>query len=237
MKHKDDTKALGELAYQAYFGRKNGDGFYFNYDIYPLIKNFSFTDFLATATNTEHGGFLVITDNQYIIGYTAGFGIGTHKATFSRVQKDLTGGGLITTEREVKKLSFECTQKFLTAKITYDYKGINESGTNIYNGSICFNLPEDNTITKEQFEIFKIFYKDYNDELIRLIKKYGINKFNIQYGCIDEQGTKIIKTITSLNELYTYLEKHIDENKQLNINNEIIIGTTPNQKIKKLGKI
>ena len=47
MESNDGTRKYDFLAYQAYYGRRNGDGFYFNYDILPLIKNFSFTEFIA----------------------------------------------------------------------------------------------------------------------------------------------------------------------------------------------
>ena len=220
--------------YQAYFGRKNGDSYYFNYDILPLIHNFSFTEFLSTAKDTEHGGFLVITNKQYIIGYTAGFGIGTHRATFARVMKEILGGGAITNMQDVRNLANCCIKNLFTARITYDYKGNNKSGLPIYSGSLYFKLPQGDTITKEQFEIFKLFYKDYNQELQVLIRKYGIEKFNIQYGNIDSSGTKVIKTINSLDEFYNYLATRIDNNKILNINNETILGTTSNHKIKKL---
>ena len=232
MEQSDVPNNIRKLNFQAYYGRKNGDGFYFNYELLPLIHNFEFLDFIATASNNDHGGFLVITNNQYIIGYNSGFGIGTHRVAFARVMKDLTGGGLIRSEQEVNKLYHDCTKKFITARITYDYRGMNESGLPIHNGAIYFKLPETNTITKEQFEVFKKFYEDYNQEIKIIIRKYGIKKFNVQYEYIDEEGTKTMKIITNLDELYIYLEQCIEANKLLNIDNEIILGITPNKKYK-----
>ena len=59
----------------AFLARKTGGGSAYNYDLTPLIENFTFYDFVTKIENNQdHGGFLVITDNQYIIGYNAGFG-------------------------------------------------------------------------------------------------------------------------------------------------------------------
>lgn len=234
MESSDVSNDIKKLSYQAYYGRKNGDGIYFNYDLFPLIHNFSFIDFIASATNFDQGGFLVITNNQYIIGYTDGFGLGTHRVAFARVMKDLTGGGLISSHEEAYKLSTECTKNFLTARITYDYRGCNSFGNSMHSGAIYFKLPENNTITKEQYNMFKKFYNDYYNELKILIRKLGIQKFNIQYEFMDEDNTKRIKNTDNLDELYIYLEHQIDDNKTINIDNEIIIGTINNPKTKKL---
>ena len=227
---------LNELKYQTYYGRKNGNGFHFNYDLLPLIHNFSFIEFFETIINNDQNGFLVITNNQYIIGYTDSFGIGTHRVAFARVIKDLTGGGFINSYEEANKLSTECCNNFITARITNDYRDNNNFGFPSHTGAIYFKLPGNNTITKDQYEVFKKFYNEYAKELSILIRKYGIQKFNIQYEYLNEEGTKIIKTTDNLDELYVYLETLIDDNKILSIDNEIIIGETfiPNKKTKKL---
>lgn len=221
---------------RAYYGKKEKNGNSYNYDLIPLIKNFNFTEFLSTDTKTEHGAVLVITNKQYIIGYTAEYGLGTHKSAFARIMKSLHKGKRIQDSNEVKKLEEECTQKFITARILYDYRGDNEYGIQQYSGAIYFQFPKDDTITKMQYELFKMFYEEYNKEIKMLIRKYGINKFKIQYGHIDETGTKEIKNVDSLDDIYTYLEKRVDTNKNIDITEEQIIGTILNINHKKIKK-
>ena len=225
----------GEPTKSTYFARKIGINYRFNYNLSEMITNFNFTDFLNTNTQTEHGGIIVITNNQYIIGYTEGFGAGSHRVAFARVVKDLTGGGYIRNYEEADKLSKICTNNFLTARILYDYRGDNENGTPQYSGALYIDLPKKDTITKEQFESFKKFYEDYNQELKMLIRNKGIKTFNIQYGCIDEDNTKAVKIVDSLDEIYKYLETRIDENKAI-LEEEIIIGIETKKNNKKLKK-
>lgn len=221
-----------EQAYQSYFAKKQGDSSYFNFDLLPLINNFSFTEFLKTDSKREHSAVLVITDNQYILGYTDAFGIGTHKAAMARIIKDLTGGGYIRDTKEARSLENNCIKQFITARIVYDYKGDNQFGTPIYSGAVYFTLPQDKTISIDQFEIFKKFYQDYYQELEMLIRKFGMDKFSIQYEYIDEEGTKIIKQTNSLQDVYAYYERCVDENKPHQIENEIIFGITTKHKTK-----
>lgn len=219
---------------QLYFKKKHGDTSYFNFNILPLITNFSFVDFLTNSTKSEHSGILIITDNQYIIGYTDSYGLGTHKASMARIMKDITGGGYIKDVYEAKTLEKECTKQFLTARINYDYRGYNENGTDTYIGAIYFKLPEGNMISINQFEIFKQFYEDYNPELEMIINKYGMNKFNIQYEYIDSHGTKIIKKTNSLKEVCAYYENCVKTNHQPKIANEVILGVVKKEEQQKI---
>jgi hypothetical protein len=236
MKSKQESQQL-ESAYLAYFARRQGDNKYFNFNILPLIKDFSFTDFLMVASKTEHSGILVITDNQYILGYTDEYGIGTHRAAAARIMKDISGGGFIRDIPTAKFLEHECHRKFITARITYDYRGDNEFGTPIFKGAIYFSLPEEHTISLSQFKVFEQFYQDYHRELEMLVRKYGVDKFNIQYEFIDEEGTKFLKKTTSLEEVYTYYESCIDENKPYQQENETIIGVSPKNTAHKSKKL
>lgn len=218
------TATNGEPNKSTYFARKIGINYNFNYNLAEMINNFSFTEFLATNTHNEHGGIVVITNNQYIIGYTEGFGTGSHRVAFARVMKDLTGGGDIRDYEEADRLSKTCKNNFLTARILYDYRGDNEYGTPQYSGAIYLELPQGETITPDQFEAFKRFYEDYNKELEIIIRQKGIKKFNIQYGFIDADGTKAVRIVDSLDEVYRYLETRIDPNKVIIDTDEPILG-------------
>lgn len=229
---KEEKKELLEYAYRTYFTKQHGDNNYFNFDITPLIKDFSFIDFFTTEAKTEHSAILVITDNQYILGYTDSYGIGNHKAAVARVMKDITGGGHISNINEAKKLERQCVKQFITARIIYDYRGDNEYGRAIYQGALYFSLPEDSKISIGQFENFKQFYTDYNRELEVLIGAYGIDKFSIHYEYLDELGTKVRKKTNSLQDVYTYYETCINENPEHKIENEVIFGISTKPKTK-----
>ena len=100
-----------KILYNSYIARKNGNGSAYNYDLGPLIYNFSFDTFILDAEKSkeglqEHGAFLIITNNQYIIGYNAGYGTGTHISAFARTTKDMFGGGSILNQNEAFKLHY-----------------------------------------------------------------------------------------------------------------------------------
>ena len=104
------------LLITGFYNRKSGLGSSWNYDLIPLITNFSFYKFISDAKSDEFGGFIVITDKQYIIGYNAGFGYGTHASSFTRVMKDINGGGRINSAKELMNLTNECCKKFIVAR-------------------------------------------------------------------------------------------------------------------------
>lgn len=227
---------LYTLAEKSYYGKKENLGNSYNYDLYPLIKDFTFTEFLSTNTKTEHGAVLVITNNQYIIGYTSDYGLGSHRSALARIIKTIHGGNRIQDSKEAKRLEDACKKQYITARIIYDHRGDDEEGIPIYSGAIYFQLPQNDTITKEQFELFKKFYNEYNEEIKMLIRKYGQHNFKIQYGHIDKTGTKEIKNINSLDEIYTYLETRINYDKEIANFEEIIIGTPINDSYQKIKK-
>ena len=174
------------------FLQKRDKGSDYNFELQPLIENFNFYDFVSYAEYgkkemQDYGGFLVITDKQYVIGYNAWFGQGTHMGSFARTMKDMHGGGVISTQRDAFHLEFLCTRKYLTARIVYECLGTDEFDRPLYSGYINFGL-SDYKPTPEQFEVFKKFYEDYNDDLKKVITKYGIKKFYVRYYYKNEHG-------------------------------------------------
>ena len=216
-----------------FFARKSGGGSAYNYDLAPLISNFDFDTFIHYAEKAkkelkEHGGFLVITNKQYIIGYNAGFGVGTHLSAFARTTKDLLGGGYIANQNEAFKLTGICCRNYITGRIVYEVAGYDKFQRPIYSGYINFNLNEfDNKITPGEFENFKVFYNDYNEDIKYVTKKYGLNKFYIRFCYKDEKGNGKENKSGSLDELYNHLSNSIDMKKKLETDEyEIIIGKT-----------
>lgn len=224
--------------YSGYLARKSGNGRAYNYEIEPLISNFDFDTFIRDVEKSkeevkEHGAFVVITNKQYIIGYNAGFGEGTHLSAFARTTKDLFGGGYIANQNEAYKLTGICCRNYITARIVYECIGYNENRRPIYSGYINFNLNEfDNKITTEQFENFKIFYNDYNEDIKYVTKKYGLNKFYVRFCYKDEFGNGNENKSGSLDELYNHLSNSIDMEKTLDTDEYeiIVIGKTSNKR-------
>lgn len=216
--------------YNGYIARKSGGGSAYNYELEPLISNFNFDTFILDAEKSkdilpEHGAFVVITNKQYIIGYNAGFGAGTHISAFARTTKDLFGGGSISNQNEAYRLTGICCRNFITARIVYECVGYNENHRPIYEGYINFNLNEfDNKITLEQFETFKTFYNDYNEDIKYVTKKYGLKKFYVRFCYQDQNGIGKENKSDSLDELYNHLSNNIDKEKTSINQYEIIIG-------------
>lgn len=215
---------------EAYLNRKSGKGSRYNYDLEPLIKKFSFYDFVANVKKDEDfGGFLVITNKQYVIGYTAGFGAGTHMAAFARVMMDMNdpNKGQIKYDRDAIKLNSECTRNYITARILYESHGYDQYGIPQFLGYINFELSSfGGKITPSQFEVFKQFYNDYNEDINYVTKKYN---FFVAINYKDEEGKTQRRTSQNLDELYEYLEKNIDETKVI-LEDSVIIGKCPPSK-------
>ncbi len=224
------------VLYDAYVSRKSGGGGAYNYDLGPLIYDFSFETFISDAEKCkdgvqEHGAFAIITNKQYIIGYNAGFGAGTHISAFARTTKDLFGGGSITNQNEAFKLTGICCRNFITARIVYECVGYNDNRRPIYTGYINFNLNEfNNKITPGQFETFKRFYNDYNEDIKYVTKKYGSNKFYVRFCYKDNLGNGQENISDSLDELYKHLSNNIDMSKTILDDYERIIGNSEKKK-------
>lgn len=177
---------------EMFFNRRSGSGSRFNYDLDPLINDFDFYNFCASAYGDDYGGFLAITDKQFAVGYNAGFGQGSHASSFARFIKDIHGGGDFSAS-ECNMLSSCTSMMYITARIEYEYVGDH------YEGYIHFSFPR--VITPDEFETFKTFYNKYNDDL-----KYVCNKFNfhVSFGAYQYK---------SLDEVYKYIEKNVETDK------------------------
>lgn len=213
--------------YDGFYKRKAGNGSDYNYDLKPLIENFDFYDFIDYANKNktdDYGGFVMITPKQYIIGYNAGFGSGTHLSSFARAMQDIKGGGQINTFIDAANLNMECEDNYILGYIVYE-KGV-EKDTNKseYCGYVAFDCK--NNITPEQYDVFLKFYEDYNNDL-----NYVCNKFKFEVIYSYKNGNK--KTIDrskNLDNYKEYLSTRIEE-KNNNLPNEVIIGKGINKNL------
>ena len=206
-----------------FYMRKSGEGSSFNYDIKELIKNFDFYEFVRIGSKRyagDYSAFLVITSKQYIIGYTAGFGEGTHQSIFARVHKDLNGGGDINNYMELMRHNNDCVRKYITARILYEKIGTDENGRAKFDGSIHFNFPDRN-INPCEYEVFKKFYEDYNDNIKFAIKKSN-GTFSVSYHS-KETGNKLY--LDSLDGVLEFVDKKLDDSIEVQPSNEVILGT------------
>lgn len=186
--------------------RKSGRGNPYDYDLFPLIKDFSFLNFMYEARAyryDDYGAFLVISNKQYIIGYNAGFGIGSHNSAFAKVYKEMHGGGTIYNPKDADVLNSLCNKNFITARI------FTEKISGGYTGCIHFSIPKDG-ISLEQFKLFEQFYDDYNEEISLTVSKYGITNFYVSYRTL----RKNCDNIYSSDDLIQHSDKNLDNLKE-----------------------
>ena len=217
-----------------YLNRLTGYNDY-NYSIYDSIRDFDFYSFIDYAEKhkrviSDYGAFIVITPKQYVIGYNSNFGTGTHFSSFARCTKEMYGGGNIRSQAEAEKIASYCKNQFITASIMYEC--IREFGISECTGYIAFDINL-KSISLEHFHSFEEFYNDYNQEIKRVINKYGINKFFVQINVRNESKLTRIKS-DCLDELYIYLKNIIDYDKYDSFYDEIIIGKENSRKILKM---
>ena len=215
----------------AFYNNKNNEGSAYNYDLTPLIDNFSFYDFITYAhknnlKDEDYGGFLVITQKQYIVGYNSSFGTGTHLSSFARTMQDLKGGGFISNLSDALYLTTECTDNYLTAVIVYENTLDNMNSKPIYRGYINFEVPD--RISPKTYKVFEKFYEDFNEDIKYITNKY--NTFEVIFNSKDQNGKKKIINSKDLELLKEYLNSIIDENKKDYEIDESLIGITPKTK-------
>ncbi len=207
----------------------------FNFDIFPLIKDFDFYSFIDYAEKhkdviTDYGAFIVITPKQYVIGYNSNFGTGSHLSSFARCTKDIYGGGVISSQNEVDKIVSYAKNQFITAAVMYE--SISMYGVPECSGYISIDI-NIKSISLEHFKSFEQFYNDYNNEIKRVVAKYGKEKFYVQINFRnDSKLTRIYSDC--LDELYIYLKNIIDYDKYDSFYDEIIIGKENKNKILKM---
>ena len=201
-----------ELLRKGFYQNRSHNGRDYNYDLSTLTNDFDFYEFIDYAEKfkdelKDYGAFIVITGKQYIIGYNASFGEGTHLSSFARVMKDLKGGGIILNSIEAKQLTDECINKYLTGRIMYER--CESVGRPRCEGHISFNLVG-KTISIEELKVFEKFMESYGLEIKRIIRKYGMDKFKIIVTYTNENGNLDSIHTDNLEDVYELLKKHIE---------------------------
>ena len=193
-----------------------------NFDLKELTENFSLFKFINDARKNpseDFGGFLVCTPKQYIFGYNSSFGTGTHSASFGRVMKDISGGGTISNQGELLSLSNKCERTYFCGRLLYECIGNNKFGRPIFSGGLAFLTA--GSISPKMFETFKKFCEDYKKEIDLVISSSNGTCYLSYY---NRELKNSIQT-TDLNEVYNYVESHIDYDYEID-EDEVIIGVS-----------
>jgi len=219
-----------------YFRKGRDNGPLLNFDLIPLIDGFDFYEFCDNGQKQtgDYGGFIVITDKQFIVGYNSGFGVGSHRDVFARVYRDIHGGGPINSELEAIEFERKLITSAIVGKIHFELTASLDVPS-YYSGHIHFDLTVPGSkgqikpITIKQFNNFKKFYEKYNKDIEYVCQKFD---FKIILTYYDLFGALVTITSFSLDSLYTFMETHICSDfvyPELDTENVIL-----EQKIKKL---
>jgi len=221
---------MNDNGIRPFYVNKNSNYGNYNFDLSELTKNFSFYDFIWNAkkeisdnVGEDFSGFFVCTPKQYIVGYTSNFGKGSHHPAFGRVMKDIMGGGVIGDTMEIAHYSTMCNMKYLCARIHFDSVGMDNNGQPKIYGGISFMTTQ--KISQSTFESFKKFYEDYNKD-IKMAMDSSKNDFYISYYNMESKSNI---HVDNLEEVYKYLESHIDPSLN-DEEEEVIIGIPTKEK-------
>ena len=158
------------------------------------------------------------------MGYTFGYGIGSHDGAISNALREIYNMPEFKNEGEQYRVSEEARSRFITAHFS------NEIDLGVY---LAFYLQDLKEVSPEELTLFEQFYDKYN----RLIYNYSKNSGHpvvtivlqdLDKPIVDEFGFKSYgNTITSkdLSDVLTYLKKIVSDKKKVPVD-ENIIGET-----------
>ena len=194
----------------------------YNFDLLPLIDNFSIVDFCYDAIKNirnadDLGGFAVITPKQIVFGYNDNFGTGTHLIAYARAYADINGLGKIQDEYVLNKYLERCKSEYVTCRLTADV--VSKKGRVEYKFGFFVSFPDN--MTYELYDMFKEFYDKYNEDIAYVNKKYGLKTCCCR---IDEEGVKAYQYYDDLTPILEYIEKESTRFQHSEEKNEIILG-------------
>ena len=165
-------------------------------DVKKWIKEFSMDSFLDVDDTTDlYSAFLLITDCQYVMGYTENK-TGLHSSMISAVASEITG----------KEMSEEKVfQNFIVARMLNDPCNV-----------IIFDFSHLKSISLNQFLLFEDFMHTYQDDIQRFCIESGRKGILVLIG--DKEYS-----FEDLSFVYQYLKTLIGENKRM-ISDVSILG-------------
>ncbi len=183
-------------------------------ELNKLIKN-------GMRYKGDNGAFVVITENQYIIGINGWEGAGPHMHSYAKVHEALLGNpDRMLTSNEIADLSETMEKTFITINIEA------EELLNPNNSSLTRVFLPRRMISPKEMETFNNFYKDYGRFIdSKLAIPLLVN--------IEKNGTKVWKEVKGLFGLSLFLKPIVSEDVIVpSLPKEEIIGVaTPRQEI------
>lgn len=187
----------------------------YDFELNKMMENFDFESFMNPPESEDRllGGWLIITDNQYVMGYNDFDGMGYHGDSIRRALCEIFDEG---------RYSQFGSPSFVNKNFII---GTMMSGQdNMY---ILFDLNQLRSITPNQYKLFEEFKNKYNDIIKR--KSIILGNNTVFY---ENNGTEVVSKDLDLVS-YVLCQK-IDENKKLPKDVEII-GETLEKKSSKEG--
>ena len=158
-----------ELLNTGYFGSTISAGSRdYSASILPMIEEFDLVKLMSNpcrGDQFDNGGFLVLTDHQYIVGYNLEFGMRSHELSFACITGELL-------RRSESIGPHNCFQEYDTCVSTYFTASIHCEERNYFMSFNLCELQDDGSyqmkkITNGQLEAFKNFYDKYNETISR----------------------------------------------------------------------
>lgn len=217
-----DKKTKNKTIYEyAYIGNPNRK---YNFPLNEMLMSdeMDFYKFMSNGKKYDtNGAFLVITEQQYVIGINAWDGAGSHNYSHARVNIALKNRHPETLSlQQISEEALELEENY----IVIDFED-ETSETNQSIKDMRVSLPR-NKITQFEFQTFLNFYEDYSEAI-----KEG--NFPVNCKIKNDNGTYEWIFLRNIDELLIFLKNNIDENIYIHkIENETLINEHINYKKK-----
>ena len=175
-------------------------------EVVEMINNFNLKTFLeGRKLGDSIGGYLLITDNQCVMGYNGKRGRDAHVQAFASA---------ISLINDLGELDFH---KMMQLDIDSDKEYIKARLVNLGDRSyIAFNFGLLENITPNQLELFELFKNQYNDIIKFYSHYYGMPMINVIIpGYLTFESN-------DLEEIYNYLKTIVNYQKELPQDKNII---------------
>ena len=175
-------------------------------EVVEMINNFNLKTFLeGRKLGDSIGGYLIITDNQCVMGYNGRRGREAHVQAFASAISLINDLGELDFHK-MMQLDMDSDKKYIKARLV-------NFGDRAY---IEFNLGLLESITPNQLELFEQFKNQYNDTFKFYSYYYGMPMINAAI-----QGLLTLQS-NDLEEVYRYLKTIVDYQKELPQDKNII---------------
>ena len=180
----------------------------FNFDVKRMIDEFDLEKFLAAthSFNWEHGAYLLISDNQLILGYNRDYGRDKHEYAIAHAIRIIRDLDYFDSEKDTFRLDYKTNNEFIKARL------LNEE---LSGRLILFDLYKLESITRNQYILFEYFCDKYND----LVKQISLSSEPIVHYSTNKSQSFTCNDLETVKE---YLKTIVDDEKHLEEDQKII---------------